>query len=77
MKTEEQVRKCFSDVNRKHIKVFRRFNSPIETGDTEAFKHAQFKWLERFAGFIQALRWVLNDDEKMPEQFDAIKKYEL
>lgn len=72
MKTKKQIKKCFKDVNKRHLNIYRRYNSPMDLGYTDIHLHAQMKWLERFAGFIQALRWVLSDDEDMPEQYTAI-----
>jgi hypothetical protein len=71
-KTREQVQKAYHEINQKHSKIFQRYNSPFYLGDTEQYRHTQMKWLERFAGFIQALRWVLDENEELPEQYNAI-----
>lgn len=75
MKTKKQINKAFKEINKKHSKMFRIYNSPMDLGYTEQHKFAMLKWVERFAGFIQALAWVLKDDEKLPEQYYAIPDY--
>lgn len=72
MKNKKQIQKAFKEINDRHLRVFKIYNSPIDMGYTEEHLFAQLKWLERFAGFIQALQWVLNDDAELPSQYTAI-----
>lgn len=72
MKKKKQIQKVFKDINTKHSKIVKIYNSPIDMGYTDQHKFAQLKWVERFAGFIQALKWVLDDDAELPDQYYAI-----
>ena len=72
MKTKKQIQKAFKEINAKHTRLFKIYNSPMDLGYTDQHLYGMLKWLERFAGFIQAIRWVLNKDEKLPDQYYSI-----
>lgn len=72
-KTREQIQQCYREVNLRHSRIARIYNSPLTRDQfSPPIQVAMMKWLERFAGYIQALRWVLNEDEELPEQYYAI-----
>jgi hypothetical protein len=72
-KTKEQIQECYHEVNQRHSRIARIYNSPLTRDQyTPVIQVAQMKWLERFAGWIQALRWVLDEKEEMPDQYFAI-----
>lgn len=72
-KSREQIQKQYSEMVKRHAKVARVYNSPFTVRNyTPRIQLAMMKWLERFAGYIQALRWVLHQDEELPEQYFAI-----
>ena len=72
-KTREQIEECYHAVNQRHSRIARIYNSPLTLDQfTPVIQVAMMKWLERFAGYIQALRWVLNEDEELPDQYYAI-----
>ncbi|MHA2066075.1 MAG: hypothetical protein ACXABY_17025 [Candidatus Thorarchaeota archaeon] len=72
-KSRDAVEKTLKEVNARHSRVARIYNSPLmKEAYTPPIQVAMLKWLERFAGFIQALVWVLNEDAELPDQYYAI-----
>jgi hypothetical protein len=72
-RTREQIEECYHQVNQRHSRIARVYNSPLTRDQfTPIIQVAMMKWLERFAGWIQALRWVLDETEEMPDHYFAI-----
>lgn len=72
MRTKRQILKAKNQIIKRHLKVYRRYNSPLDLGYTDIHMFGTLKWLERFAGFIQCLEWMLDEEKDMPPEYTAI-----
>lgn len=66
----DQIRTFMREFIRKHGRVAGRHNSNMYIpGETDNFKDARMKWLERGAGMIMFYEWAFNGGPK-PDWFD-------
>lgn len=72
MRTRKQILKEKRSIIDRHLRVYKRFNSPLDLGYTDIHMIATMKWLERFAGFIQCMEWMLDEEKDLPPEYTAI-----
>lgn len=73
LRNEEEIAKTHSDVVKKHnnARSTYAFGSAVLT---DQGREALFQWIERTAGFIQALHWVRNPETKLPDFINEVDR---